>query len=315
MENGLLNVSPATSLWTLGLVALGAACEAVDHTVGSATNDDLLSAAGGGGDAAGGRVSGVWDDLPIPDSCTRLQSEQFEGQCDLEVECAGAPVFVRCSGSDGVLECRCLNGLPEVGFVLTGVSLSRACAHTLAACLNWPELDAGPLECVSTGESDDLDFCISSGNCSREGVIGDANFTEAYVRTSNCSWGPSSWTCDCFGPITASFELATATSDPPCLDASDWCVGVGVESIGSRTCALTSASESESSCHIDVECEQAVTLSGQEATMYQDESVDCLLAGNGSYQCSCAHDDWAMEVAAEDLASACAATVSLCVTG
>lgn len=260
-----------------------------------------------------GGGSGAWGALPIPESCTAVRSENNELGCELEVACEGkdTPMIAACSASADILECDCRGILPSVGFQLSGVTTSDACAHALAACVNWPELEAGPFECTRDNVVNYPDSCSVYSSCTREGVIGDAYFTELQTRDSGCSLGESGWTCGCELPVRVRFGLATATSNPQCLDANGWCGFVGVEQIGSRTCQVLYVTDFGDACMAGVECERSVMLSGQAGTMYEDEPVRCAFVSDGLYRCSCT-GGWYMEVAADDLEGACLTTVNLC---
>lgn len=374
-----MNISHTIRFWPVGvLVALsGAACDAVDHPVGT-EKENLLNEGGGdnaanatttttttgaGGSNAGANSattgaagahdgansattgaasSSAWGGLPIPDSCTILPTDEYTStsttggsvlaQCELAVECDDedirgldidrvTPTWVSAhcmeapDAEDDSIFCDCANVTGNISYNLTGVTIADACTHALAACLQWPELEASPLECVPSiddEEVDEPDHCIVHDSCTREGVIGDANFSERQSRFTDCTAGPSGWTCACGSPLyTVGFEIPS--DEPNCPDARAWCANQDVERIGTRTCEVTSLYEQRvDSCVATVECQQAVTLSGQEALMYSDDYIRCSTSSDGDYLCHCAQEDAHTKVAAEDLLSACAKTVTLC---
>lgn len=319
-----MSVSRAAHLWRLSVfVALSAAsCNAIDHPVGAAAQDELLGAAGAdnadrststtSGDDNGAHGGDTWGELPIPNSCTPVRSVNDAAVCELDVACGDVPVSTRCFAFDDFFECECPGILGNIELELTGISISDACSHTLAACMNWPLLEFGPLDCSPTNEADDAEFCLYDGPCAVEAVVGQAHVTAKYELQSDCGGGSAGWSCGCGSPNGGRFKVTTPTSDPQCLDLRGWCAGVDVEPIGSRTCSLTSQYEAEDTCYADVECERAATLSGQEGTMYEDEQVDCYFSSTGRYQCRCSSTLPHTEVAAEDLRSACTTAVSLC---
>jgi hypothetical protein len=284
----------------------------VSGTGGSANDaDGGENSADGGENSADGGETGDGGDLP--DDCTWVLGSYDGYECEVEVDCAGTPASSFCSTVDDYFECECLHTNPVQGFHLTGTTLDDACRLTLSACLSYPELEAGPYECLpSTNDVDEPDHCLSDAFCTREGVIGAANFTEGQERIAECFGGPSGWTCTCDSQPGLLFELPTPTSSPQCLDARDWCVGLDVERIGSRSCHVMERGEGEDICGASVECERAVTLSGQEAMMYEMDRVECSLVSEGLYQCRCSGEGPYTEVAAEDLVSACENGVSVC---
>lgn len=258
-----------------------------------------------------------WGELPIPENCNATSDHREEDSCSLAVECGEARVLAKCYAAGNSFDCECFGASDLVSYRLSGVNLNDACPHALAACLNWPELDAGSYDCTPTNEVDESDYCVADAECTREGVIGEAEFTESHDRVSDCAATGSGWTCGCGMPTGTRFELASTTSSPQCLDARDWCIWDGVERVGSRTCTPIEGSESQSddqeSCLVRVECESDVLLSGEEAKMYEDDVVACYRAESGRYNCSCTvAGTYSTEVTADDPTSACAAAVKKC---
>lgn len=254
-----------------------------------------------------------WGGLPIPDSCKVTIDLQEEDSCSLQVECGDARPLAKCHGTGSAFTCDCFDSKAVVTYRLNGVTLDEACPHAVAACLNWPDLDAEPYDCTLTDEVDEPDYCIADGKCTRDGVIGEAEFTEFHDRLSDCSAVGSGWSCGCGLPTGNRFKLANATSTPQCADAFEWCALDGVELKGSRKCTLMGLSTTDESCTADVECVSPALLSGEEGTMHEDDAVDCYRGESGRYACSCSLGaPHSTEVTADDPESACSAAVKQC---
>ena len=83
------------------------------------------------------------------------------------------------------------------------------------------------------------------------------------------------------------FEIPSGTSMTPCLDARDWCAGEELELGGNRECNLSAITAGPDSCAAWMDCQQAVLVSGVEATMYETVPLQCWRGADGSYECSC----------------------------
>lgn len=254
-----------------------------------------------------------WGDLPIPASCRATIDQREEDDCGLNVECGELTVLTQCHPSGDDVRCECFSASGRVDYRLSGVSTADACPHALAACLHWPELDAGDFECTPTNDAEEPNFCLADAECTREGEIGDVEFVESHTRLVDCNATESGWMCGCGMPTAVRFEVTTAPSIPQCLDARDWCILDGVEIAGSKTCTPIEVSASEDLCTAQVDCQRPVLLDGDEATMYEFEVVSCYLAEGERYQCSCrTAAPYSTEVTADDAASACASAVDAC---
>jgi len=254
-----------------------------------------------------------WGELPIPQSCQATSSSQEDDSCSLQVECGDARALAKCHGTGSAFTCECFDSKAVVTYRLNGVTLHQACPHAAAACLNWPDLDAEPYDCTLTDEVDEPDYCIADGRCTRDGVIGEAEFTEFHDRLSDCTAVGAGWSCGCGLPTGNRFKLANATSTQQCSDAFEWCALDGVELKGSRKCTLTDVSSDEERCTATTECESPVLLAGEEGTMYEDDVIACYRGESGHYECSCSLGaPYSAEVTADDPESACSAAVKKC---
>jgi len=300
-----MNVLLSSSGWILGIVATlnAVACEPVDHLVGGEET------------GTGNGNTGGDSDLPVLDSCDILRDDSDEGSCRIEAECGDARVSSSCVSDDDALECDCADTGLSVTFRLTGVKPANGCSHALAACLTWPELEAEPYACTPTTEVDDPGFCLLDADCTRKGVIGDAQFTEFHHRQSDCAERDdgTGWACGCGSPNGGIWHIETPTNEFQCADGFRWCVGEDVERSGSQTCTPVYEEADGDTCVTELECWEPGTVSGQAATMLEYDIVACRLGDDGLYECQC---DWVgaydTPVAAEDLQAACNIGVSAC---
>lgn len=302
-----MNVLLSGSGWILGIVATlnAAACEPVDHFVGGEETGS------GNGNTGGG------SNLPMLDSCDILRDDSDEGSCRIEAECSDARAAANCVANADALECDCGGTGPNTTFRLTGVKPANGCSHALAACLTWPELEAEPYSCTPTAEVDEPTYCLLDADCTRKGVIGDAQFTEFHHRQSDCTERAdgTGWACGCGSPTEGIWHFETTTNEFQCADGFRWCVGEDVERSGGRTCTPTSAYETPEwdTCVIELECSEPGTVSGQTASMFEYDFVACRLGDDGLYECQCDRNGaYDTPVAADDLQDACSIGVTAC---
>ena len=322
-----MNLSLKSKRWSLGVlvvVTLGA-CDATDHPVGMAKQEASEDQSTGGSGASENGTSeirsgtsttspGIWGN-PAVEGCGITAEHRTDTLCELEVDCVTEWSSTRCIGVGDTMDCECGNGGPEVSFRLTPVTSANACYYTLALCRGWPELDAEPYACDPDTTVDDPGYCIADADCTREGVIQDAHFTETHHRQSDCTETGDGWACGCGTPNGGIFRLPTATSDPQCVDGFGWCVGEGVERTGDRTCVPTEYQWVDGgTCFAEMACEQPAVLSGQEGTMVESGLVACHQDGSDhEYICRCAELGPDLHpVQADDLEGACLAGVTAC---
>lgn len=286
--------------WGAGVVlvaVLVANCGGQSESKGSDTTDD-----------------GKWGGLPIPASCTPIYEDQTDGDCQLDVECAEGRAHTICVVERDGIECNCSSR--DIWYRVEGVELSDACAHGLALCFERPKLETTPFECTPRQETHEPSECVAVADCTREGTVGRASFTELQPRRATCVAEGSGWRCLCERPTDASFELPASTGDSQCLDARAWCAGEDLELVGGQTCTTKvqppAEDEDGSTCFADIECERQVLLSGQAVTMHEATWVACNPRLGGGYDCQCLEDSDSTEVDAMDAASACTLAGAAC---